>query len=68
MCSEYLFQKLVTGNSLMVSQMGERPFHDMFQITSKIYLAYVQSEHKTNGYFKKKKKKASISTVSKENE
>lgn len=45
MFNKYLFQKSATGNSLMAFADGrEKFFHDMFQITSKFYLAYMQSE------------------------
>lgn len=65
MCNEYLFQKSAVGNFLMAFVNGrEKPFHDMFQITSKFYFAYIQSDTKLMVILKKK---ASIHTISKEN-
>lgn len=48
----------------MVLAHGREKLRNMLQITGKVYLADMQSEQETNGYFKK----TSISTVSKGNE
>lgn len=44
MCIKYLFQKR-QATLTAFADGREKPFHDMFQITSKFYFAYMQSEH-----------------------